>query len=495
MSIQPQFESHRYVGEICRLKGQSIVECRLPGSEISSILAVYAKAIPAECACADGTAQYSGKLLLCVVYEDGGRKICRAERGAEFFHKVEDGRITPACFAKVRYQTENVNWRREGSGLYISVIVGAEVALFGGKQIEYLSGGDGLICQQEALTICKTVCVSGEMEGEDEFACDYVGDILLHSATPIVNHVSANAGQVEIEGELSLNICVLRADESVCTYERLTPFRLQVPADEAFGSVTADAKICVKSAHLTANADEESGKSKMLFAYTLSADCFLYIKEELSSVSDAFSTTSKILLKRKNDGGMYLTKRFRCTERVGGIASLSPSVEGDFSLQSAVLPHAELVCRKTENGVEAEGVVTAKVFLKGVDGTHRSAELSLPVLFPLEADGEFVEAECLVCGLNLRRKKSGETEAEATLKLSVNCYEKREWGYIHGVEEGEQYEENDCAFSVFLPKEGEGLWEVAKRLRCEPDSLQKNNPDLQFPVKTGQRIYVYRQIK
>ena len=43
MSIQPQFESYRYIGEVCRLRGQSIVECRLPGSEISSILAVHAK--------------------------------------------------------------------------------------------------------------------------------------------------------------------------------------------------------------------------------------------------------------------------------------------------------------------------------------------------------------------------------------------------------------------------------------------------------------------
>ena len=74
-------------------------------------------------------------------------------------------------------------------------------------------------------------------------------------------------------------------------------------------------------------------------------------------------------------------------------------------------------------------------------------------------------------------------------------YEEKEWTYVCGVEEGEDYEENDCAFSVFLPKEGEGLWEVAKRLRCEPASLQKSNPDLQFPVKNGQRIYVYRQIK
>ena len=495
MSIKPQFESYHYVGEICRIKSQSIVECRLPGSEISSILAVYAKVIPSECACSDGEAQYSGKVLLCIVYEDGARKICRAERGVEFFHKAENGLITPACFAKGVYNAENITWRREGSGLYISVIVGAELTIFGGKQIEYLSGGEGLVCQQEALTICKTVCVSGEQEGEDAFDSDYVGDVLMHNVATTVNHVAATNGQVEIEGEMALGICVLRADESVCTYERLIPFRMQVPADEAFGSVQADVKICVKDAHLTAHTDEESGKSKMLFTYSLSADCLLYIKEELASISDAFSVSSEIELKKKKDVGRYLTKRFRSMERVSGIASLSPAVEGEFSLQAAVLPHAELTCRKTENGVEAEGILSAKVLLKNADGVYRVTELSLPILFPLDTEGELVEAECMVCGLNLRRKKNGETEAEATLKLSVNVYEQMEWQYVCGVEEGEEYGEDDCAFSVFLPKEGEGLWEVSKRLRCPPEALQKSNPDLQFPIKAGQRIYVYRQIK
>ena len=58
--MKPQYETYRDVGEICRLKSQSIVECRLPGSEISSILAVQAKAVPTECVCADG--QVVGKV-------------------------------------------------------------------------------------------------------------------------------------------------------------------------------------------------------------------------------------------------------------------------------------------------------------------------------------------------------------------------------------------------------------------------------------------------
>ena len=495
MSIKTEYETYRWVGEICRLKGQSVVEVRLAGSEISTVLAVQAKAVAEGSACADGEAHYNGKLILSVVYEDGEKKVCRAERGAEFFHKIEGSAVTPACFCKTALSAETVNIRREGSGLYVSVVIGAEIEVYGGKQIDYVTGGEGLIVKNEKTTVFKTVCVSGETEGEDEFESDYVGDVLLHSERAIVSRVVAEAGQIEIEGELAFNICVLKADDGVCSYERLTPFRMQIPCDEAFGRLSAGARVDVKSARLDAGADEEKGRCKMVLSYVLSADCYLSVKEELDVVADAFSTGSEVVVKTAKDGGRYLTKCEKYTERVGGVASLSPNLEGEYTLQACVLPRAEITCKKTERGTEAEGAVFADVILVSADGTHRKAELSLPFLFPVDADGETVEADAIVCGLNVRRKRGGETEAEATLKVCLKSYDEGQWAYVSDVLEGEPVEDTDPAFSVFLPKAGEDLWTIAKRLKCEPSALEKSNPNLEFPLKAGQRIYVYNPLK
>ncbi len=493
--MKPQFETYRYVGKVCRLNSQSVVECRLPGSEISSILAVDAKSIPTESVCVDGEVQYGGKLLLCIVYEDGNKKICRAERGAEFFHKAESGEVTPACFSKTALTPASITWRREGSGLYVSVVIDAEITVYGSKQMEYLSGGDGLIVQKGAANIYKTICVGGETEGEDEFDTDYVGDILLHSETAMVNRVSVGSGQIEVEGELGLNICVLKSDDSVCSYERLIPFKLSVPCDEAFGDVTASAKVSVKSAHLQASTDEEKGITHVVFSYALSAECHLVAHEEISVVNDAFSTEMETFLKKQKEGGMYLSKHTKCVERINGTAMLSPDIDGEYVLQAAVLPRAEIVCRKGDRGMEAEGVILAEVLLGGADGSRRNATLTLPFVFPIDEDGDEVEAKGMVCGLNVRRKKNGETEAEATLKLSLCSYQKKEWEYVSEVTEGETYGETDAAFSVFMTSAGEDLWQVSKRLACAPEDLQRSNPDLEFPLKEGQRIFIYRQIK
>lgn len=185
----------------------------------------------------------------------------------------------------------------------------------------------------------------------------------------------------------------------------------------------------------------------------------------------------------------------KAVERVGGAAVLSPDIDGEYTLQAAIMPRAEISVRKGERDMEAEGAVLAEVLLCGADGTKRSATLTLPFVFPIGAEGEYVEADCLVCGLNVKRKKSGETEADATLKLSFRSYEQREWQYVGQVDEGEPYGETKEGFSVFMTSAGEGLWEVSKRLCCSPDEVERNNPDLEFPLKAGERIFVYRQLK
>jgi hypothetical protein len=275
----------------------------------------------------------------------------------------------------------------------------------------------------------------------------------------------------------------------------LIPFKITIPSEEAFGNLTAGAKVRVGESRLSASVDEEKGTSRIVFSYGISAECYLTVCDGLEMASDAFSKGCEVLLKKQKDGGRYLTNTVKCVERINGSAVISPQIEGEYALQASLLPRAELVCRKSDKGMEAEGAVLAELLLCGADGTKRSATLSLPFVFPVDADGDSFEAEALVCGLNVRRKKSGETEAEATLKVSVRAYKERSWEYVSDVTEGEAYGEEESAFSVFLTNAGEELWEVAKRLNCSPEELQKSNPDLTFPLKAGERIYVYRQIK
>ena len=491
--MKAQYDTYTYTSELCRLKSQSIVECRLPGSEIVSVLATQAKAIALTCECADGEVKYSGKLILSIVYEDLEKKICRIERGAEFYHKAEDSAITPACFAKAVYCAENITTRREGTGLYVSVVVGAEIDVFGSRTREFLIGGENLVVKKKAVSMVKTFCVDGEVETEDEFDTDYVGDILLHSERAVLSSVTAKAGQIDINGEVCLNFSVLKRDDTLCAYERFIPFALQIPCEEAFGNVGVNAKCLVSEITMNASCDEERGLSKVTVALVVKADCVVYVKEEILVVDDAFSLTHEIAIKKQKSGGRYLTNCKRMVEQVGGDAALSVPGMTDGALIVAFAPQAEATCKKTENGGEVEGVLQADVLMKTDDGGYKKNVLSLPFLFPIGEMGDEADVDVLISGLSVRRKSDGGVMADATLKLCVKSYKHLQEEYVCQADALEEYSTEQVAFQIFAPREGEDLWQVAKRLKKKTEDVEKCNPDLRFPIKKGEKIFIYTQ--
>ena len=491
--MKAYYETYRYTDEIRRLKAQSIVECRLSGSEINAVLAVQAKVTPTECGVTDGEVRYGGRLTLGIVYEDADKNICRAERGADFFHKAADPVLSPSCSARAILEAENISIRREGTGLYVSVIVGATLPVYGSAKIDYVSGGEDLISRKTGLTVWGLETAAAETEIEDEFDADYVGDILLHAENVLVTGAVADGGQVDLDGEMAVNICALKSDGGLCAYEKLIPFHIQIPCEAAFGNCPIAARVTVKSARVSAGTDEEKGRSKMALSALLSAECVLYKKDEILIVEDAYCTGQEITLKKQNATGRYLTNVTKHVERVSGSAAIDGEIDDTCILQAAVLPRAELVCKKNEQGeAYAEGVVQADV-LYVCDGSHKKVTLSLPVEFPLRGEWkEQTTCEALAYGLNVKRRKNGEIEVEGTLKAVTSVYEKCGGEYISEIIEGEPFEEEGYGISVFLPREGEELWQVAKRLRCKPEDLQKSNPTLTFPVKKGERIVVCR---
>lgn len=491
MSIKPQYDTYRYTSELCELESQSIVECRLQSGEIASVLTVCAHAVPEEVSPLDGEVKYSGKLYLTVVYRDLDGKICRAEKGAEFFHKAQDERITPACFAKAVFVTDGIKTRREGSGFYVSVVVRAKIKVYGTAQMEYLSGGEGLALKKGKTEVVKILCVSGETEEEDGFEIDGAQDILLHTEKANVAQAFVANGKASLIGEVTLTVCSLKG-EKVLSQERQIPFTVELPVDEWVDKMPVFAKTTVRSALLTVTPDEEKNKSKVAVSLVLYSECLLYFKEEVAIVEDVFSTERNLTVKRAKEGGRYLTNVQTVTERIGGGASLSMAFDGEFSLQAVVNPKAEIACKKTENGVEAEGFIEAETIFACDDGV-KCAKLSLPFVFPLQTDSDDVEIDGSVYGLTAR-KSGDKIEADATLKVCVRTFKTVERSYVNGVEEGEKYEENTSAFSVYVPSEGDGLWELAKKLKCKVEDVEKSNPNLTFPIKGGERLFIYRQL-
>ena len=64
--------------------------------------------------------------------------------------------------------------------------------------------------------------------------------------------------------------------------------------------------------------------------------------------------------------------------------------------------------------------------------------------------------------------------------------------YSSNVESIGEKQINESAISVYIPMQGEGLWQLSKRLNIPPEKLLETNHDLQFPLSGDERIVIYR---
>ncbi len=487
--INTQTETFRGYGKLGETSGQTAVECRF-GSEVETVLSVHAGVTLLSAEAGNGEVRYSGRVRFSIVYESADKKICRAEKGVEFSAKAGCEICCPAFTPRVKLQTENLSVRREGSGVYVTALLGADIVLYGDKTLEYLTDGD-LICKRESFSLLSAHLCGGTAEADDEFETDFIGDILLHCETVGLSDVHCETGTLVCEGEVNLGILALKGENALVSFERLVPFRVEIPCDAAEAGRAAEAQISVAEVLLHADTDEEKGKCKIAAELTLSAEGCVYEEVQLDGVSDAFSATHSVTLTYATEECLGTGEAVRLTERISGKAALSSSVDFSDVFQAVALQRAEANLVQGETPT-LEGVAMATLLVLGTDGSHRGVELSLPFSIPVKTEGA-CSVSVLACGMSARQRQEGEIEAEATLKIVLVPAKKWSVRPVASVEEGDPLVLPDCAVSVYLPREGDGLWELSKSLKKAPEEVAASNPDVEFPIKKGQRVIIYRK--
>ncbi len=487
--MKTQTQVFRGFGKRKEIAAQTAVECRFT-QEVETILSVHCSAALTGAEVGNGEVRYFGKAHFSLVYEDGEKKVCRAEKGVEFTAVAKDEFLFPALEARVALAVENISVRREGASVYAQALLGADIALFGEQSFEYLSGGD-LIMKREPVKVLTAHLVSGSAEAEDEFETEDIGDILQHAETVTLSEIVCETGTLKLEGEVHLGILALKPGGALASFERLIPFEIEIPCDASSFGCSAEARVSVMDATIHAEADEESDKCRLFAELTLAAEGCVYEEAAIDAVVDAFSPThvADLTFATAESGGVG--EVVCLTDHIAGKCALSGEISFSDALQAVTLQRAEAELTAGEDGKKVEGIAMATLLLLGADGSHRGVELSLPFSVPVEAKNASVTV--LVCGMSARQRQEGEIDAEATLKICMQ--EKREISarLVQNAEEKEALPAEESAISVYIPRAGDGLWELAKSLKKSPEDVTASNPDIEFPVKEGQRVIVYRK--
>lgn len=498
MSFTPQYEECGVAAYGGNVRAQSIVECRLADWAENQILAAAPSVVPGPAEVLSGEIRYGGKLYFSVVARTPDGAIVGAERGAEFTHRAECEDAAPAQQADVTLTVEKVEIRRDGRAVILSAIVTADIARLIPGTLRCLAGGEGVVCDLVPVRVARAALCAGSAEIEEEFDTDYVGDVLLHTEQIGLTRVVASAGVLDVSGEV--NLCVLskrEGENDVVAYERMIPFRAEIPCDEAVAGAACDASAVVSSVRLSAACDEDRNRCRILAELSLDIRGRLWRGEEVIAAADAFCPGYECAVRRETFRSEEPLCAFTATERVAGTAALDGAVDFACSLQAAALCGVEAAAEVKDGEIVVEGVLTATVFFKDGEGSAQSARISLPFTFPVRCDraraGDRAQVRVLACGVSARQKREGELEAEGTLKLYAALFGENAAAYVGSVEPGRETPQSAAAIGIWFPAAGDTLWDTAKKLGRPPEEVRRENPDLTFPLSGEERIVVYRR--
>lgn len=477
---------------IKQIESQSVVECRFPqSSEITEVVAVYPQVSLVSCEVSSGRVNYSGKLILTIVYCDEDGKLCRMQKGAEFSHFADDDCLAPAQNGVCVLSCDKTTVKREGSSFVVAAIITADISVYARCDRTYVCGAEGAFVKTESLSFSSAVTFSGDSEVEDDFEADSVVDVLLPCAKAVVLSAACGTGEVEIGGEIYLSLFAMRQQNPTCL-ERIIPFKCVIPCDDASVGRRAAARAEITDLNVTANVNEEKGKCEINFVCNLALSGWFADERTEEVAVDAFSDTNLLNLTCAEECVPRCVDVKVYTERVSGLAATKSKLTYDCKFLAAALPRAEYSFNEQSGCVEG-AVNTVLVYEQ--NGELKSTDVNLPFSVALNGareEGQTVRVDVAVCGVSVRLKAEGEAEAEATLKICVTVCDERKVKYLASIEEGGEVELNDCAVSVFLPAAGDGLWEIAKKLRKSPSDVSACNSELKFPLTGKERIIVYR---
>ena len=443
-------------------------------------------------------AEFFGRVNFFILYETSEGEIKKCECGAEFKDVLESPAITEDCRIKFSCNTEKTETSLSGVNLAVSAIVAVKGEVFSDVKLNVLTGGEGIIINEKETPVLKSyAAVPVVYPVEEEFEVNYkISQVLGHRAQVAVTAIQCGVSTVICDGEIYLTEIFLQSGEKkdIIREDKTIPFRVELENEAAMPSLTANATARVKSLKTDVSVDEEAGVSTVRFAVTVEVLGEAESLETANIALDAFCEECELNLNKETAEILteVATKHFN--EKVKERCSVYELPETAVFC-TVIGESAEIVSvDKRENGVNVIGtVLLTSLYLDGGEIVPRKTEFPFEKF--LETEEDFDVAEVCVSAFSAFTKihTLTEIEAEADLAFTVNLKKRHGISYISSVTEGEAKTPLTAAVSVYIPIEGEGLWELAKRLNVSPQKLVSTNGDLQFPLTGKERIVVFRQ--
>lgn len=349
-------------------------------------------------------------------------------------------------------------------------------------------------CKMTEQTLVNTAQHITTLEESFDTGCT-VDKIVYSDVAAMVSGVKTMDGKCLVSGNITGYLCYL--SEGVLTSKSFnTPFSEEISLDGMQDDDKAMVLITGTDCKILLTGME--GDNVITMQVEVSTDVYCFRQNQLDVVVDAFMPEYEIEVTKCECSYPVFDRTYNLFDKIVGSAAIGDDMVAASKVICTSLSRNILINTYYDQGkMVVEGVLAANVVYMNVENNPQSLLVELPYSLQfdevVDGDDKKLMAEAIVDNLYAKVKRDKEFEITANISIAVCVSSTEECDLV--TELVPTATPKPCCFSIiiYVCKDGDDWWDVAKAVGAEPQSIMAQNADVDGDL-CGKKIVYYRQI-
>lgn len=461
-------------------------------AEIKNVLMTNAKVCVLSSECTNGVVSIAGKVCVNIVYLSAENTIESAEAVSDFVEKQRTDANLSDLFVQNEIIIDSINFSSNEAICLVSTIP----TIYGVYKYEMPiieNDENNLVINSSSFEASKLIASPQDnFVVAEEVESNITGVVVLDSsANAVINDVSCTVDKIVIEGKVISEV-VYKDQESVGKLNKEFEFKQEIAAEGTLPNMVCDASVVVNN--ITVTPEEKEDKTTFVYAVDMFAKALVFEENTYEVANDMFSLKNEIQTTYD-----YIESKIYKFTKNGAESVLSQTNISDIEdLEDVVgVFNSKLkVCSVQE--LEDKCLVSFEASAVAIYKTSESYDKKdVFEVFDVEIQKEEglvfsdIEANSEIASFKVKAGK----ELEIAFKIEYFCKfaEKISQRFIKAYELKDEKEQNVYGIRVYVTKQGQTLFDVAKTLNVKPEIVLAQN-QVEETFEQGEKIYVYSPI-
>lgn len=458
-------------------------------NEIKSILNVSARSIINSAEQANNVVTLSGKIFVNVIYQTVENLVASAETVVDFIEKQQ---LVIKLSEMVATDEVDINIDTfSGTEILCSVTHNTEIfGIYIYEVADFVGENTAFVLNKKSLVLNKLIgSKSEDFVVAEENESNIKNMNVLHSTAKVLSFETSSAvDKVVVDGKVLVETIYSDGD-AVSLLTKEFEFKQEIEIKSAMPNMQVYTVLEAKN--VTVTPEEKEDKTNIVYAIDIFAKAYLYEENTYEVATDMFSLDSVIqntydyLDIQKNSSSKQVTDVVMSSTNVSEIEDFDDII-------GVYLPKVKMTnITSFENKIIAEILISAFAFYKSKDEVKRlEIAHSAKVEFEKDINEIFNDFKSVAEISSFKVKAGKELEVAFKVASNISFDVSITESFVKSFEIKDAKPENGGGIKVYVTKEGETLFEVARILNVRPELIEEQN-EVDGVFEQGEKIYVY----